>query len=66
MPAVNSSAIAEVDYESSKQELPITFHSTETHTYFGVPATVHEAFIRASSLGTFFNDHIRDRYSVSR
>ena len=64
MPAVRSSAIASVDYDPGTRRLSVRFHETGLYTYYGVPAPVYEAMLRASSVGRFFNDNIRDRYSA--
>ena len=43
----------------------ITFTSGKTYTYYGVPRSTNESFVRAASKGTFFNDYIKDRYSFA-
>lgn len=64
MPYVNSSAIRRIEYDPVKQVLQIWFtESGGPYNYYGVPPWVYEGFLRASSKGGYFNDHIRDRYS---
>lgn len=63
MPSVRSSAITFVDYDPETKELRITFTRGFTYTYYGVPASVYAGLLNASSVGTYFNDHIRDRYA---
>jgi len=66
MPAVNSSAISFVEYDASTAELHVTFRTTGLYTYYGVPRHVYDALLAASSIGRFFNDNIRDQYSIRR
>ncbi|WP_183450714.1 KTSC domain-containing protein [Microvirga lupini] len=66
MPYVSSSAISRIEHDPVTLKLYITFHGTGTYTYYGVPRTVYEAFLRASSKGQFYNDRIKDRYSSAR
>lgn len=66
MPSVSSSAIATIAHDPVTLTLRVTFHGSGTYTYDGVPRSVYEAFLRASSKGSFFNEHIRDRYSAAR
>jgi hypothetical protein len=65
MPAVESSALNWIDYDKSTQELYVTFKSGKTYTYYGVPEQVYLALLKASSKGIFFNEYIRDQYSVA-
>lgn len=63
MPSVRSSAITFAEYNPDKRELYITFKQGSTYTYYGVPPQVYEAFLSASSAGTYFNDYIKDKYA---
>lgn len=60
MPTVLSSAITRIEWDSGT--LSIWFHESGRYDYYAVPETVYHAFLAAPSKGTFFNDHIRDRY----
>jgi hypothetical protein len=60
MPPVSSSAIARIEWEAGT--LSVWFHESGKYDYYGVPESVYHAFLAARSKGTFFNDHIRDRY----
>lgn len=64
MPYVSSSAISRIEYDDNTRRLFITFQHGETYTYYGVPRHVYDAFLRAASKGRFYNDYIKDRYSV--
>ena len=65
MPTVSSSAIQRIEYDELSHRLQITFTSGKTYTYYGVPRSVYESFLHASSKGTFFNDYIKDRYTFA-
>lgn len=60
MPYVNSSAISRIEWDNGT--LSIWFHESGRYDYPGVPESVYEAFLRSESKGTFYNDHIKDRY----
>ncbi|WP_316015218.1 KTSC domain-containing protein [Roseobacter sp. HKCCA0434] len=60
MPYVNSSAISQIEWSGGT--LSIWFRTSGRYDYYGVPESVYHAFLAAGSKGTFFNDHIRDRY----
>ena len=44
------------------RKLLVTFVSSKTYAYEGVPEEVYDAFLAAPSHGVFFNENIRDRY----
>jgi hypothetical protein len=57
----NSSAIRAVDYDGST--LYVQFHTSSTiYPHQGVPYSVYVEFINASSMGAYYNQHIRGRY----
>jgi hypothetical protein len=58
---VESSLIRSVTY-GSDATLTIRFHSGAVYRYFTVPRTILEAFLAATSKGTYFNRHIRDAF----
>lgn len=60
--SVNSSTLAKVGYDESRQLLQLHFRSGAAYQYFGVPSAVHEALLTAASKGRYFNDAIRDRF----
>lgn len=62
MPSVKSRAISFVDYDPERKELYVTFKQGTSYTYFGVPLAVYQSLLSASSVGTYFNDHIKDKY----
>jgi KTSC domain-containing protein len=57
-----STAIANVEYDRSRQRLTVTFVTGRVYEYIDVPSEVAASFESAFSKGTFFNSYIRDRY----
>ncbi len=45
-----------------RDSLEVEFHSGGVYQYSGVSETVFQAFMRAASKGSYFHDHIKDRY----
>ncbi len=62
MPALNSSAIAWIDYDPVNRMLSITFHSGRTYTLHGVPERHYLGLLNASSAGWYFNSYLRGHY----
>jgi KTSC domain len=63
---VSSSMIASVGYAARSKLLEIEFLSGRIYQYFDVDRDTYEALLRAPSLGTFFNEHIKDEYAFVR
>jgi len=59
---VRSSNIRSVGYDANEQTLEIEFTSWAIYQYFGVPLHVHEGLMMARSKGTYFNEHVKDKY----
>lgn len=62
MPYFNSSAIKRAEYDQASQRLTIWFPDGNPYTYCRVPENIWEGLLRASSKGTYFNNHIDGRY----
>ncbi len=60
MPSVTSSAISRIEWETGT--LSIWFHETGRYDYYNVPESEYQSFIRAASIGTYYNSYIRDKY----
>lgn len=58
--SVSSSAIRAIGYEDGT--LAVRFHRTGTYYHYGVPYSVFEGLLHASSKGAFYNAFIRGRY----
>lgn len=63
---VSSSNLASVGYDEEQSLLEVEFHSGGVYQYRGVPPGVHQALMRASSKGSYFDAHIKDRYPVRK
>lgn len=61
MPYVNSSAINRIEWNNGT--LSIWFTESGKYDYYNVPQSVYESFLKARSIGGFYNDYIKDRYS---
>lgn len=58
---VNSSSIRAVGYDG--HTLSVQFHNSETvYDHPGVPYSVYLEFMNASSMGAYYNQHIRGKY----
>ena len=62
MPAVDSDAIAQVEYEPTDSVLFVRFTSGEWYAYLGVSPLTFQRLLAAESKGRFFQDLVRDRY----
>ena len=61
MIAVNSSAIRAVGYDG--HTLAVQFHTSDTtYCHHGVPYSLYAEFMRAASMGAFYNWYIRGKY----
>jgi KTSC domain len=63
---VDSTAIAEIDYDAARAKLLVRFISGERYVYVGVPDEICRSFLEADSKGRFFQLRIRDRYPFNR
>jgi hypothetical protein len=57
-----SSAIADIEYDSERERLTVTFVTGRIYEYVDVPSEVAASFRSAFAKGTFFSTYIRDRY----
>ncbi len=58
----SSSALLGGQYDTATMRMTLTFVSGHPYDFCGVPLRVWEGLCNASSHGTYYNDHIRDRY----
>ena len=63
--AVESTTLATVAYDATRELLQLEFRSRAVYQYFGVPAAVHQALLRAPSKGSYFNRFIRGSFPYS-
>ena len=59
---VESTTLATVAYDDAQELLRLEFLSRAIYQYYGVPAAVHQALLRAPSKGSYFNRVIRGRF----
>ena len=64
--AVESATLRAIAYDESLALLRLEFHSRAVYDYFGVPAAVHEALLRAPSIGACFNKVVRGCFPYCR
>ena len=57
---VDSSAIRAVGYDG--YTLTVEFHSGRVYDHPGVPESVFHGLMNATSMGAYYNHHIRGRY----
>ena len=57
---VNSSAIRAIGYDGST--LTVEFHNGRIYDHPGVPESMVHELMNASSMGAYYNRHIRGRY----
>lgn len=56
---VSSSNVAAVGYDDTTSTLGVRFHSGHEYHYSGVPRSVFDAFLGASSKGQFLDQQIK-------
>lgn len=59
---VRSSVIASLGYAPEDEALHVEFHTGRLYTYFGIPQDVYDSLLASPSLGSYFNQNIRDHY----
>ena len=63
-PVINSSAISDVSYDRLSGELSVKFKDGSFYQYISVPLYEYTGFIASVSMGRYFNQFIRNRYST--
>jgi len=63
---VESSTLATIAYDGTRELLQLEFNSRALYRYFGVPATVHVGLMYARSKGGYFNHNIRGKFPYQR
>lgn len=58
--------IDRIGYDAETRTLTISFRDTGKYLYYDVSLATFEAFCQAASAGTFFNEHIKDRFRCAR
>jgi hypothetical protein len=60
--SVSSSNISSIGYDPTTQVLEVEFNDGSIYQYDGVPQSVYDDFINASSHGQYLHQHIKDVY----
>jgi hypothetical protein len=63
---VSSSNLRSVGYDAGTAILEIEFHSGGVYQYRGVPQSIYGGLMSASSKGSYFSQHIRDRFPTTK
>lgn len=56
---VSSSNLASIGYDAASQTLEVAFLHGGVYQYFGVPASVYQGVMAATSHGTYFDAHVK-------
>lgn len=64
--SVHSSDIRAIGYEPETKTLEVEFHSGGVYQYSGVPESVYRGLLQSASKGSYFHNHIKDRYPFRR
>jgi hypothetical protein len=62
MPALSSSCLSWVEYESFTGTMYLSFRSGRSYTLRGVPEYHYYGLLNASSPGRYFNYYLKGRY----
>jgi KTSC domain len=62
MQSVDSSAILEIGYDVSTQQMKIEFKQGKTYDFCRVPEYIFQGLLESSSKGAYYNNYIRDNY----
>lgn len=63
---VSSSNIHSIGYDSSELVLEVEFHKSGVYRYHGVPDHVYEELKSATSVGTYFNQFVKNTYEFTK
>lgn len=64
---IESSSVDAIGYDPGSGKLYVRFvGSGRAYVYYGVPASVYDAFMAADSKGRFVNAHVKGRYEYRR
>jgi KTSC domain len=64
--AVESTTLAIIACDESRELLQLEFRNRAVYRYFSVPGRVQEGLLRAASRGRYFNAEIRGRFRYAR
>lgn len=56
---VNSTAISKIGYDVKEKKLSVLFHHGRQYEYEGVSEDTFKNFLKAPSVGKYYNQHIK-------
>jgi hypothetical protein len=66
MTPVESESLAAVAHDPATKTLTVQFKNGGKYAYAGISAEQHKALMRASSIGTHFQQNIRSRFKATK
>ena len=60
---LQSSMIDRILFDDEAETLTVTFRNARRYLYRGVPRAIYDAFVKATSAGTFFNERVKGHYA---
>lgn len=63
---VDSTLIRSVGYDLPGSVLEVEFADGNVYEYYDVALTIYSELMAAESVGSYFNDHVKDMYAYSR
>lgn len=64
--SVISSNLRSVGYDPQTSMLEVEFKASGIYRFFNVPPAVYDNLMAASSIGTYFSNHIKNQYRFSK
>jgi lysyl-tRNA synthetase class 2 len=61
-----STAIKSFDYDTEQKILRVVFGNGSVYKYADVPETIYQELKTTTSVGQYFNAHIRDKFGFDR
>ena len=61
-----STVIKNFDYDAEQRILRVVFGNGNVYKYLDVPESIYKELTKTSSVGQFFNSHIRDKFGFDR
>ncbi len=63
---VLSSNLHSVGYDSAIETLEIKFNKSGVYQYYNIPSSIYNELMSASSKGTYFDNHIKERFRFKK
>jgi hypothetical protein len=66
MISVSSSNVAAIGYDDSNNQLYVRYNDGGLYVYSGVPHSIYQGLLSASSKGTYLHRYVKGTYSYRR